>query len=907
MQFGRLGKLVAAGTLASLMIGASAAFAALDDYPAPFVDGSNVNTLVVVGASAAPSDVVGAIDIAARLGGEVTTDVSVAGTVAGLSISGEGKEVATTNTKLYLNDTLGKSGVRSTMTDDDLPTLLADGVLTDGDASTTHNYQQFIYLTPSDTTCTASSENYCLQFEKPGSSSSVDPTYTFGRFPTSPTTSDYFYRTYVTFDKDVNGTTAIGEKITLFGKTYTISSGTSFGVSSSKIVLFGGAETIVVGGGETVTATVGGVSYDVEFVGASNDTAGVVKVGTEQQTINKGSSRKVGGLDVYVDDVYRLSTTDNTQNSAKLLLGSSKMTLQDGSKLKLGDTEDSVDGTLVNLTFSSGKLSAFTVYAGGRSSSEDFLKIGGTYQDPMWKSFSVAFPSVSPALDDSSRTTTEIKPSGDNVLQLVFTDDRGNRKTTDWAYKSSATGSTLQLADSSGNPWTVVENQAIKKDNYFVVDAGDFTHLFKLTGTSIDATSSSNIEITDQFSGTTTKITLGTDNKESKVIDGQTYYFNTTGTDTVYVTWGTNAADANSGDYITVWPRLEGKRGEFLAFVNGSYTPSITVSSGQELQLPTGAITLTYVGADQTYTIAAANKEDGTASSVGGSTSVNLTASPSGITNATFSLGRTANGRVWYDIKTGGTNNTALVGLIGAAQGSAALGNASIILVEERDDNNDQYAVIATAGVETSGSNQVAIPVAPTFTWGASSAQNSALGSDSTITDYVDLWGTWVRRTTSGQDTLTIHYPDDQVLANVAVLAEGATATTGAGASATTVKQAVPIKTALGKLDTEVTSADRSTKNLILVGGPAVNTLVAELATAGKTRDLQFYRDQGAGYALIDYVADAFTTGKAALVVAGHSADDSRTVAGKVQAFDTAGLTGDRAEFRNGVQVTLSA
>ena len=74
-------KIVAAGTLSALMMGASVGFAALSNFPSPFVTSSGVQSFVVVGAAAAPSDVVGAVDLAARLGGSVTTDVSVAGAV----------------------------------------------------------------------------------------------------------------------------------------------------------------------------------------------------------------------------------------------------------------------------------------------------------------------------------------------------------------------------------------------------------------------------------------------------------------------------------------------------------------------------------------------------------------------------------------------------------------------------------------------------------------------------------------------------------------------------------------------------------------------------------------------------------------------------------------------------------
>jgi len=111
----------------------------------------------------------------------------------------------------------------------------------------------------------------------------------------------------------------------------------------------------------------------------------------------------------------------------------------------------------------------------------------------------------------------------------------------------------------------------------------------------------------------------------------------------------------------------------------------------------------------------------------------------------------------------------------------------------------------------------------------------------------------------------------------------------------------VPVTTALGKLDTEVTTSDKQTKNLILVGGPAVNSLVAELGNAGKHMTLEEYRAEGEGFAIIDYIEDAFATGKAALVVAGHSAEDTRTAANILQNYDTKGLSG--SEVRSQLQL----
>src|SRR3989338_3729940 len=97
-------KIVAAGSMAVLMVGSSVAFAALQDLPAPFVTNGSPNFLVVVGATAATADVVGAIDVATRFGGESTRELIVGATSGGATVSGEGKAVETTNTKFFLND-----------------------------------------------------------------------------------------------------------------------------------------------------------------------------------------------------------------------------------------------------------------------------------------------------------------------------------------------------------------------------------------------------------------------------------------------------------------------------------------------------------------------------------------------------------------------------------------------------------------------------------------------------------------------------------------------------------------------------------------------------------------------------------------------------------------------------------
>src|SRR3989344_3659730 len=367
-------KIVAAGTLSALMMGASVGFAALSNFPSPFVTSSGVQSFVVVGAAAAPSDVVGAVDLAARLGGSVTTDVSVAGAVGGYSVSGEGKTLDTTTTHVFLNDNMGKTGLRTTLTKDDLPTILAKGSFADSDG--THKYDQYVDMTPG-TTLPA---NVRAEFDKPGSSSSADPAYNFGRFTTSPSTTEYLYRVRVVFDVAVSGNASVSKSLKLFGNDYTISGDTSAtftGGTSDKVVLFGGADIQTMTGGQSITTTVSGTTYEVKLLGVTSTGSAVVQVGGTSETITKGStSSNFGDLKIYVKDTASLSTTDQTQNVATLLIGADKITLQDSSKVKKGNNDDNVDGTFVDIGLSADKLSTITIYFAARSSTDDFIVAG---------------------------------------------------------------------------------------------------------------------------------------------------------------------------------------------------------------------------------------------------------------------------------------------------------------------------------------------------------------------------------------------------------------------------------------------------------------------------------------------------------------------------------------------------
>ncbi len=884
----QLKKIVAAGSLAALMVGSSVAFAALQDLPAPFVTNGSPNFLVVVGATAATDDVVGAIDVATRFGGESTRELTVGATSGGATVSGEGKALETSNTKVYVNDNLAKSGIRGTLTSQDLPAMLKTDILKDTDANDEYKYDQYIQF----------SDDYVVNYSQytDASAVSTDPElvikHTAGSSnPSNPHNDDYFYKSRVVFQKDVNGTTAANEKLRIFGAEYTISTSTTFiqsTATNNKLVLFGAADTRVLTEKEKVTVTVGSTSYDVTLNGVSDADTVVLTVGSETKSVDKGVTSTIGGLQVYIEDVFFYGST-RTDNQAKIGLGAQQLNFQHGSKVSTGSgSTTNVEGTQVNLSTSSGKLNTMEVYVTPSKSSMDAIKKGGEFIDPVFGSFKVKFASATPDLMDANRDKIDLRPSGDNDLTVAFTDDKGNSVSINYAHNES-TNNVLQLEDASNYAIKVGEGNTIYLNEYAVLNAGDFTHFVRFTSNNNDGTATGYIEMTDVISGTKYKITMGTTGNATWYLDGQAYYIRSNGgtgsNSSIWMYWGDGAGLGGNGTQTTVWPGLKTRKGAYIyltktleeinltgtattgaidlpsARVNfvlwqdagaGTTRLNVTAGSGYTIQTALNNMNVTYVGATRS------NK---------------------------FQAGKGSAGGLWYNVDVTANGTYKFTVMNGA--GSANMTNPAVVIREEADKDGNEWFVIVPGSNELSGSTQQQIIGAPTFTYGSSGPPGGvSLKTDTYKTRYVDLYGIFAERSTNNQDNLVVYYPDEQMKMDLFVMAKDSSVSTSTASSGSTVKEAVPIKTAVAKLDTEVTNADKTGKGLILVGGPAVNTLVADLASQGKTKNTQWYRDKGAGTAIIELVDNAFTSGKSALVVAGHSAADTRAAAAVVQNFD---------------------
>jgi hypothetical protein len=126
-------------------------------------------------------------------------------------------------------------------------------------------------------------------------------------------------------------------------------------------------------------------------------------------------------------------------------------------------------------------------------------------------------------------------------------------------------------------------------------------------------------------------------------------------------------------------------------------------------------------------------------------------------------------------------------------------------------------------------------------------------------------------------DKVVVKIPAEQQKAYVYVGKMKGTTTAGG-----TYKTYAPLSLPVAKLASEVTAADKTNANIVLVGGPCANSLVQALVDAGKL-DASMTCAGGTpgpawtpGAAYVKVVEDAFATGKIALVVAGTNAADTR-------------------------------
>ncbi|UCD06875.1 MAG: hypothetical protein JSW41_03485, partial [Candidatus Aenigmatarchaeota archaeon] len=252
---------ILAGGLAAIAAGATIAFGALGAGLGDYVvtdTGQLLSPMIVIGGSpaAAPdaADVLGGIDVGVAVAGYATKMVTVAG-AAGIPSVSDGTLITSDLNKTYLTKTWDL--VKSTVTDTELPVLLATGTFVDVNTSEI-SYQQQI---------------------EPGSGLKVDygttvdfqEPYLYSTFGSGKT-----YNTTVLFLGGLDPS-AVGSdySIELYGNDFTFGPTQTQGLQKLTLYSSVGAQTVSLTVGDSVDVTVEGTPFTIEMFAYQTSPLGV--------------------------------------------------------------------------------------------------------------------------------------------------------------------------------------------------------------------------------------------------------------------------------------------------------------------------------------------------------------------------------------------------------------------------------------------------------------------------------------------------------------------------------------------------------------------------------------------------------------------------------------------------------
>lgn len=817
MNIAKTVKKIAALVAGTTMLGATIMGATaldLSNYPAPFVTNGVWDGKIIVGAKAATSDVVGAIDLAAALQADATTtsEVNVPGAAGTASVIGDSAEFKAGTDILAINEPLNET--KTTFGVDDLEALKS-GVLDTGAGTTpVKQYLKF------------QNDNADVVYEANADDVLGDYLY----FADGTEIFEYHMEFTESAISEIDGTDLPdfnGEVLNIMGAPYTIVDATLSG-SDITLKLMGGETADVLRDGETKTYDIKGKSYEVTAVFIDSDvpSAKLSVNGVMTKELKEGDTQVLGSdVTVGIQEIL----TNQREGLVEFYLGANKLELSDDninntiyndeSTVKVGTTSSlsNVD-LIIKGTFTSDELKLSYIKYHALTDDEYWIPKGKGIreflQDPevmLGSNWDIVYT----GLMSTGTTDIEFNPVSDYGYKLGFTNVDGDAYSV--PYLSSRVFETNQVVWGSdkyrlvftewgGGLVPQLDNETfVSQKDYFVVsdkvtDATTvddaITRVLKYVSIS---TSTKVVNFEDLTTGSQWGVsyigTVGEDAEGDLIIDGKTHKF--------YV--GNESADDAEEYALSVDLDASG------SIVDGTQVYAIA-KGGAILDL--GA---------QTFT-------DGILDDLGDDSTTTLTI------RTPLDL---------FDESPGTLNNITVDFVDDAAQNEMSLDVTAPTL--STDDANDNY--------------------------------------QKAMTDY----GAYIEEFTpdTGASSAKVEFPSVQRGAQVFVTAgtvevKESSSTSGGALTTTTVN---PIAVGLAVLDTEAPAI--GSKNMIVIGGPCINTVAAALmgnqadCTAGFT----------AGKAIIKLFAD-----KNALLVAGYSAQDTLGACRVLAKYDKYDLSGTEVE-----------
>ena len=321
MDMKKTAKKIAALVAGTTMLGATIMGATaldLSNYPAPFVTNGVFSGKIVVGARAATSDVVGAIDLAASLQADATskTEIDLPGAAGTATVSGDSAEFKVSSDVLSIGEEL--KDVKQTFTQTDLE-MLKNGVLNTGSSNTpVKQYLKF------------NSTTAAVVYEE---DSDNDVAGDFLKFDDGSQLFEYHLEFTEGAESDLDSGTLEDledEVLTILGAPFTITQATLDNSGGEvSLEMLGGQVAEVLRDGETKTFTIDGKDYEVTALFISDD--GKVKLQVNGQTTKELED---GDTEVLSGDVtigIQSILTNQREGLVEFYLGANKVTLTDSN------------------------------------------------------------------------------------------------------------------------------------------------------------------------------------------------------------------------------------------------------------------------------------------------------------------------------------------------------------------------------------------------------------------------------------------------------------------------------------------------------------------------------------------------------------------------------------------------
>jgi hypothetical protein len=434
---------------------------------------------IVIGGNAAAEDTLAAADIGVALAGQATESVAVSGAQAVMSATG-GAMIETTSTKLYIGDALNDADVKPTVLAKDLPTILASGAVNNGaDGSKDADYSQYLTL------------GSLQEVEFARDSSWDDPALYIDLVK-----GQQLYEYKIIFSQGLDTGEIANEEITLLGIPYVFSD-TAGELGGNLLTMFGAGQTETVSAGASTTVNVGGEDYVITVVGVGESSDAVIDINGEQFDVDTDDTSTVditkGDLNLHVKAVRAVKFPVES-GSVQMFIGSEKTVFEDvpltNNEVSIGGT--GVDGTVVEITNTTTKIDTVTItYA---VQDKEKLLAGDSVTDPVFGAFKIAFGGIYPALDDSSKDVVVVEKSGDETVDVTFTNKDGNEYDMTMVNLNSSTR--LEVSDGSYNIYAY-NNATLHEGEFVIVTAGEYSYVLEFT----DYTSDDEVILEDASTG----------------------------------------------------------------------------------------------------------------------------------------------------------------------------------------------------------------------------------------------------------------------------------------------------------------------------------------------------------------------------------------------------------------------